>query len=67
MEEKAKRRVHISWNEAQRAEAEREKTRQERYKLIPAPSLMKVIAAHVSRDLPRLKATAMRLWTVKFH
>jgi hypothetical protein len=67
MKQQAKRIVHISWNEAQRAETEREKVRQERYRTIPAPSLMKLIATHVSRDLPRIKATAMRLWSVKFH
>ena len=59
--------VHITWNEAQRAEAERETLRRERYKSIPAPNLLKLIAASVSRDLPKLKAAALRFMSVKNH
>jgi hypothetical protein len=67
MEQQAKRVVHITWNEAQRAEAEREKVRQARYKSIPVPSLRQLMTAHLSRELPKLKATALRFLSVKFH
>jgi hypothetical protein len=66
-QEQAKKTVHITWNEAQRAEAERETVRRERYKSIPAPNVLKVIAASVSRKLPKLKATALRFVSVKNH
>jgi hypothetical protein len=66
-EEPAKKTVHVTWNEAQRAEAEREMLRRTRYKSIPAPSLLKIIAASVSRELPRLKATALRIVSAKNH
>jgi hypothetical protein len=63
----AKKTVHITWNEAQRAEAERESVRRARYKSSPAPNLLKVIAARVSRELPKLKATALRFVSVNNH
>ena len=66
-QEQAKKTVHITWNEAQRAETEREAVRRARYKSIPAPNLLKVIAASVSRELPKLKATALRFVNVKNH
>ena len=66
-QEPAKKTVHVTWNEAQKAEAEREMLRRTRYKSIPAPSLLKVIAASVSRELPRLKATALRIVSAKNH
>ena len=59
--------AHITWNEAQRAETERETLRRARYKSIPAPNLLKRIAASVSRDLPKLKATARRFMSLKNH
>ncbi len=65
--EQAKKTVHITWNEAQRAEAERETVRRARYKSIPAPNLLKLIADGVSRELPKLKATALRFVSVKNH
>jgi hypothetical protein len=64
-QEQVKRRVHITWNEAQRAEAERETVRRARYKSTPAPNLLKLIAANFSRELPKLKATALRFLSVK--
>ncbi len=66
-QEQAKKTVHITWNEAQRAEVERETVRRARYKSIPQPNLLKLIAATVSRELPKLKATALRFVSVKNH
>jgi hypothetical protein len=65
--QQAKKTVHITWSEAQRAEAERETLRRTRYKPIPAPNLLKAITASVSRELPKLKATALRFVSVKNH
>ena len=67
MQEQARRTVHITWIEAQRAEKEREKLRQARYNSVPVPSLRRLVAAHFSTDLPKLKATALRLLSVKSH
>jgi hypothetical protein len=64
-QEQVKKTVHVTWNEAQRAEAERETVRRARYKSIPSPNLLRVIAASVSRELPKLKA--LRFWSVKNH
>lgn len=66
-QEQTKKTVHITWKEAQRAEAERETVRRTRYKSIPAPNLLKLIAAGVSKQLPKLKATALRFVSVKNH
>jgi hypothetical protein len=66
-QEQAKKIVHFTWNEAQRAETERETVKRTRYKSSPAPNLLKRIAASVSRDLPKLKATALRFMSVKNH
>jgi len=66
-QEQAKKTVHITWNEAQRAEAERETARRLRYQSTPAPRLLKIIAAGISKELPKLKATALRLVSVKNH
>ena len=66
MEEQAKKTVHITWQEVVRAEAERDKARQARCRSLP-PSRLKVITEDVSRDLPKLKASALRLWDVNFN
>jgi len=66
-QEQAKRTIHISWNEAQKAETERENVRRARYKSIPAPSFLKLISTNVSKELPRLKATALRFFSMKDH
>ena len=66
MEEQAKKTVHITWQEAVRAEAEQDKARQARCRSLP-PSRLKVITEDVSRDLPKLKASALRLWDVNFN
>ena len=66
-QQQAKNIVHITWNEARRAETERETVRGARYKSIPAPTLLKLIAACVSRELRKLKATALWFVTVKNH
>jgi hypothetical protein len=66
-QEQTKRTVHITWSEAQRADAERETVRRARYKSIPAPNLLKLIAANVSRELPKLKETAFRFLSIKNH
>jgi len=61
------RTVHITWNEARRAEAEREKLKEARCTSIPVPNRLKVMAAHLFKDLPKLKAAALRLLSVKPH
>jgi hypothetical protein len=63
----AKKIVHITWNEAQRADAERDAVRRARYKSNPAPNLLNFIGASVSRELPKLKAIALRLVSMKNH
>ncbi len=66
MEEQAKKTVHITWQDALRAEAEQDKARQARCRSLP-PSRMKVITEDVSRDLRKLKASALCLWDVNFN
>ena len=66
MEGQAKKPVHITWEEAVRAEAEQDKARQAQCRPLP-PSRMKGITEDVSRDLPKLKASALRLWDVNFY
>ncbi|MGZ8466656.1 MAG: hypothetical protein ACXWXT_14025 [Candidatus Binatia bacterium] len=66
MEEQAKKPVHITWQEAVRAEAEQDKARQARCRSLP-PSRLKVITEDVSRDLRKLKASALCLWDVNFN
>lgn len=66
MEGQAKKPVHITWEEAVRAEAEQDKARQARCRSLP-PSRMKLITEDVSSDLPKLKASALRLWDVNFN
>ena len=66
MEGQAKKPVHITWQEAVRAEAEQDKARQAQCRPLP-PSRMEVITEDVSRDLPKLKASALRLWDVHFN
>jgi hypothetical protein len=65
--EPAKKTIHITWSEAQKAEAERETLRRARYKSIPTPSLLRAIAESVSKELPKIKATALRIVSVKNH
>jgi hypothetical protein len=66
-QEQTKKTVHVTWNEAQRAEAERETVRRARYQPVPAPNLLKFVAARVSKELPKLKATALRFVSTKNH
>ena len=61
-----KKAVHITWEEAHRAETERDKARQTCCRSIP-PNRMKLTAVYVSRDLRKLKASALRLWEVTFN
>ena len=65
--EQVKKTVHITWTQAQRAEAERETARRERYKSIPAPNPLKLFAASLSKQMPKLKATALRFVSAKNH
>ncbi len=65
MEEQAKKPVHITWQEALRVEAEQDKARQAHCRPLP-PCRMKVITEDVSKDLLKLKASALRLWNVTF-
>ena len=58
-----KKAVHITWEEARRAETERDKARQKCCRSIP-PNRMNLTAVYVSRDLRKLKASALRLWDV---
>jgi hypothetical protein len=67
LDEQSKRRVHISWAEAQRAETERDRARQAYCKLIPNESPLKLFRAKISEGLPKLKATAYRFLSVKSH
>ena len=66
MEGQAKKPVHITWQEAVRAEAEQDKARQAQCRPLP-PSRMEVITEDVSRDLAKLKVSALRLWEVNFN
>ena len=66
MEGQAKKPVHITWEEAVRAEAEQDKARQARCRSLP-PSRMKVITEDISSDLPKLKTSALHLWDVNFN
>ena len=61
-----KKTVHITWEEAHRAETERDKARQTCCRSIP-PNRMNLTAVYVSRDLRKLKASALRLWDVTFN
>jgi len=61
-----KKAVHITWEEAHRAETQRDKARQTCCRSIP-PNRMKLTAVYVSRDLRKLKASALRLWDVTFN
>ena len=61
-----KKAVHITWEEAHRAEMQRDKARQTCCRSIP-PNRMKLTAVYVSRDLRKLKASALRLWDVTFN
>jgi len=59
-----KKAVHITWEEAHRAETERDKARQTCCRSIP-PN--RITTVYVSRDLRKLKASALRLWEVTFN
>ena len=61
-----KKAVHITWEEAHRAETQRDKARQTCCRSIP-PNRMKLTTVYVSRDLRKLKASALRLWDVTFN
>ena len=61
-----KKAVHITWEEAHRAETQRDKARQTCCRSIP-PNRMNLTAVYVSRDLRKLKASALRLWDVTFN
>jgi hypothetical protein len=62
----AKKTVHITWEQAHRVETERDRARQTCCRSIP-PNRMKLTAVYVSRDLRKLKASALRLWGVTFN
>jgi hypothetical protein len=61
-----KKTVHITWEEAHRAETQRDKARQTCCRSIP-PNRMNLTAVYVSKDLRKLKASALRLWDVTFN
>lgn len=60
MEQRAKKAVHISWEEAYRAEAEREKARQMRCRPIP-PTQIEVIEDEIRAGLSKIKTSALHL------
>jgi len=62
----AKKTVHITWEDARRAETERDKARQTCCRSIPA-NRMKLTAVYDSRDLRKLKASALHLWDATFN
>ncbi len=66
VEMEAKKTVHITWEDAHRAETERDKARQTCCRSIP-PNRLKLTTVYDSRDLRRLKASALRLWDVTFN
>jgi hypothetical protein len=61
-----KKRVHITWEEARRAETQRDKARQMCCRAI-RPNRMNLTAVYVSRALRKLKASALHLWDVTFN
>ena len=61
-----KKTVHITWEEAHRAETQRDKARRTCCGSIP-PNRLKPTAGYVSRDLRKVKASALRLWDVTFN
>ena len=61
MEDHPKRKLHISWKDALAGEAERERARIASCKPIPNPNPLKVLAANVSRECPKIKASSLRL------
>lgn len=66
MDKQATKTVHITWEEAQRAEMERDKARQTSCRSMP-PSRMNLIPVFISRDFSKLKASALRLWDATFN
>ena len=62
MEKQAKKAVHITWEDAHGAEAERDNARRTSCKPLP-PSRIKLITIHLSRDLSKLRTSALRLWS----
>ena len=61
MEEQAKKKVHITWEEAVRAEAEQDKARQAHCQPIP-PSQLKLSATlFIPRHIPKLKPSVLHL------
>jgi hypothetical protein len=65
MEKPGKKAVHIAWEEAYRAEAEREKARQMRCVSIP-PTQSEVIAGKIVTRLSRIKTSAQHFSRVMF-
>ena len=61
MVKQGKKIVHITWEEAHKAEAERDQARQTCCRPIP-PTRTQVITAYVFRDLQKLKNSALCLW-----
>jgi hypothetical protein len=63
LEEHFKRQVHISWNEAWRAEKEREKARLTSCNEIPTAGPLTLLAVNIARELPNIKARAFRYFS----
>jgi hypothetical protein len=58
-----KRQNHISWNDAWRAENDRERARLISCNQIPTAGPIALLAANVARELPNIKARAFRYFT----
>ena len=67
MEQQSKTKFHITWDEAWRAEKAREKARQACCNEIPTAGPLKLFAANLAREFPKLKATAFRFLSLKDH
>jgi hypothetical protein len=65
MEQRAKKAVHISWEEAYRAEAEREKARQMRCRPI-LPTQVELIEGKIRTSLSKVKTSALHPSLVTF-
>ena len=66
-QDQAKRTVHFSWGQAWRAENEREKAKLLCCNENPTAGPLKLFAANVVKELPNLKAKAIRFLSLKSH
>jgi hypothetical protein len=67
VEEQTERKVHLLWAEAWQAETERERAKQAGCKPVPPSNPLRIFAAKVYGEIPKLKATALRFLSVRSH